>query len=51
MIPLWLDGAFEIALNTDQRCRYDTLSEFIFDLTHQISSFYQSISILAGKLA
>ncbi len=34
MIPLWLDGALENAVNTDQRLRYDTFSEFLFDLTH-----------------
>lgn len=39
MIPLWLDGALEKAVNTDQRLRYDTFSEFLFDLTHPNSAF------------
>jgi serine/threonine protein phosphatase PrpC len=39
MIPLWLDGALEKAVNTDQRLRYDTLSEFLFDLTHPNPAF------------
>ncbi len=39
MIPLWLDGALEKAVNTDQRARYDTFSEFLFDLTHPNASF------------
>ena len=30
MIPLWLDGALEKAVSTDQRSRYDTFSEFLF---------------------
>lgn len=34
MIPLWLDAALEKAVHTDQRLRYDTFSEFFFDLTH-----------------
>ena len=28
MISLWFDGALEKAVNTDQRSRYDTLSDF-----------------------
>ena len=39
MIPLWLDGALEKAVNTDQRARYDTFSEFLYDLTHPNESF------------
>lgn len=39
MIPLWLDGALEKAVKTDQRLRYDTFSEFLFDLTHPNASF------------
>ncbi len=34
MIPLWLDGAVEKAVKIDYRTRYDTFSEFFFDLTH-----------------
>ena len=39
MIPLWLDGAIEKAVKTDQRLRYDTFSEFFFDLTHPNATF------------
>jgi len=39
MIPLWLDGALEKAVKTDYRLRYDTFSEFFFDLTHPNPSF------------
>lgn len=39
MIPLWLDGALEKAVKTDQRLRYDTFSEFLFDLTHPNALF------------
>ena len=39
MIPLWLDGAIEKAVKTDQRLRYDTFSEFFFDLTHPNANF------------
>jgi len=41
MIPLWLDGALEKAVNTDPRLRYDTFSEFLFDLTHPNATFMQ----------
>ncbi|MCW8957236.1 MAG: bifunctional serine/threonine-protein phosphatase/kinase, partial [Gammaproteobacteria bacterium] len=34
MIPLWLDGAIEKSVRCDQRMRYDTFSEFFYDLTH-----------------
>ena len=39
MIPLWLDGALEKAVKTDHRQRYDTFSEFFFDLTHPNALF------------
>ena len=39
MIPLWMDGAIHKAVNKDQRSRYDTFSEFLFDLTHPKESF------------
>ena len=39
MIPLWLDGAIEKAVKTDQRLRYDTFSEFFYDLTHPNVNF------------
>jgi hypothetical protein len=39
MVPLWLDGALEKAVKTDSRLRYDTFSEFFFDLTHPNPGF------------
>ena len=39
MIPLWMDGAIHKAVRKDQRSRYDTFSEFFFDLTHPNPSF------------
>ena len=39
MIPLWMDGALKKAVKTDQRLRYDTFSEFFYDLTHPNASF------------
>ena len=32
MIPLWMDGAIEKACKLDIKQRYDTFSEFLFDL-------------------
>ena len=32
MIPLWMDGALEKALKLDVKSRYETFSEFLFDL-------------------
>ncbi|VAW52846.1 Serine/threonine protein kinase [hydrothermal vent metagenome] len=39
MIPLWMDGAIHKAVKKDHRQRYDTFSEFLFDLTHPKESF------------
>ena len=39
MIPLWMDGAIHKAVKKDQRSRYDTFSEFLFDLTHPKEDF------------
>ena len=39
MIPLWLDGALRKAVKIDSRQRYDTFSEFFFDLTHPNPDF------------
>lgn len=39
MIPLWLDGALEKAVKTDYRQRYETFSEFLYDITHPNSNF------------
>jgi hypothetical protein len=38
-IPQWLNGALEKAVSLEPRFRYDTLSEFLFDLTHPNSVF------------
>lgn len=39
MIPMWLDGALEKAVRIDHRLRYDSFSEFYFDLTHPNNTF------------
>ncbi len=39
MIPLWMDGAIHKAVKKDSRLRYDTFSEFLYDLTHPKESF------------
>ena len=39
MIPLWMDGAIQKAVKNDQRSRYNTFSEFFFDLTHPNPGF------------
>ena len=50
MIPVWLDGALEKAVNTEQRSRYDTFSEFLFDLTHPNDDFLnRSIPLLESR--
>ena len=50
MIPLWLDGTLEKAVKTDFRSRYDTFSEFFFDLTHPNPSFMkQSAPLLESN--
>lgn len=49
MIPLWLDGAVEKAVRTDYRTRYETFSEFFFDLTHPNSAFMGNAAPLLEK--
>ena len=50
MIPLWLDGALEKAVSTDQRSRYDTFSEFLFDLTHPNPAFMnRSVPLIESR--
>lgn len=39
MIPLWMDGAIHKAVKKDQRARYDTFSEFLYDLSHPKEDF------------
>lgn len=38
-VPLWVDGALQRATACDPRERYDTLSEFVYDLGHPNSRF------------
>lgn len=50
MIPLWLDGALEKAVSTEPRSRYDTFSEFLFDLTHSNPAFMnRSVPLLESN--
>jgi serine/threonine protein phosphatase PrpC len=39
MIPLWMDGAIEKACKLDIKQRYDTFSEFLFDLKNPNPKF------------
>ncbi len=41
MIPLWMDGAIEKACKLDIKQRYDTFSEFLFDLKKPNPAFMQ----------
>ena len=49
MIPLWLDGALEKAVKTDYRQRYDTFSEFFYDLTHPNPAFMKNSAPLLER--
>lgn len=49
MIPLWMDGAIHKAVKKDQRSRYDTFSEFLFDLTHPNPVFMESSAPLLER--
>ena len=49
MIPLWMDGAIHKAVKKDQRSRYDTFSEFLYDLTHPKESFMGQSAPLLEK--
>ncbi len=49
MIPLWMDGAIHKAVKKDQRLRYDTFSEFLYDLTHPKDSFMGQTSPLLER--
>ncbi len=40
-IQYWVDAALRKALNTDPSKRYDTLSEFLYDLSHPNPAFTQ----------
>lgn len=41
-VPTWVDGALAKAVACDQRQRYDTLSEFLVDLSRPNAQFTQS---------
>jgi len=49
MIPLWMDGAIHKAVKKDQRSRYDTFSEFLYDLTHPKESFMEQSAPLLER--
>jgi serine/threonine protein kinase len=49
MIPLWLDGAIRKAVRTDPRTRYESFSEFFYDLTHPNSKFMKNSAPLIDK--
>lgn len=39
MLPLWMDGALRKAVKLDQKSRYDTFSELLFDLKNPNTRF------------
>jgi hypothetical protein len=39
MVPIWMDGALRKATAIDPQYRYDTLSEFLYDLSTPNSAF------------
>ena len=39
MIPLWIDGALKKASHDDHQLRYDSFSEFLYDLQHPNENF------------
>lgn len=43
-VPAWVDGALEKALHPDPARRYETLSEFIYDLAHPNPKFIKQES-------
>lgn len=49
MIPLWLDGALAKSVRTDLRSRYDSFSEFFYDLTHPNNTLIKIKSPLIDK--
>jgi serine/threonine protein phosphatase PrpC len=49
MIPMWMDGAIHKAVKKDQRSRYDTFSEFLYDLTHPNESYMSGAAPLLER--
>jgi serine/threonine protein kinase len=43
-VPLWIDGALEKAVHPNPYKRYDSLSEFLFDLRHPNASYVKTSS-------
>ncbi|MBV1881624.1 MAG: bifunctional protein-serine/threonine kinase/phosphatase [Pseudomonadales bacterium] len=41
MVPIWIDGAIKKALSINSELRYDSFSEFLFDLTNPNSAFLE----------
>ena len=41
MIPVWMDGALKKALSISPELRYESFSEFLYDLEHPNSAFLE----------
>jgi ribosomal protein L39E len=41
-IPAWVDGVLEKAVSIDPNKRYESLSEFVFDLRHPNAKYLRS---------
>jgi serine/threonine protein phosphatase PrpC len=44
-VPAWIDGALEKAVHANPYKRYDSLSEFLFDLRHPNASYVKTSSM------
>ncbi len=42
LVPAWIDGALRKAVHPDPRLRYETLSEFVYDLDHPNPRFLET---------
>ncbi len=49
MVPEWMDGAIEKALQVSTELRYDALSEFVYDLEHPNLAFMDKAHIPLAK--
>jgi len=49
MVPDWMDGALQKALQVSSELRYDALSEFVYDLEHPNSEFMDKSHIPLSK--
>lgn len=43
MVPIWVDGALKKALSINSSLRYDSFSEFLFDLKNPNSAFLEKV--------